>query len=231
MDHPCHKRYEKYISADSQTLDKPFRKDSTKNTVTQEVHISDHFYDFNVFLQKIKTAFRPSKNWGPKDPMQRYTWMQWCIKIQQGERDFTLRRRGTRDYTKGIKKEIKKNAIQTKYITQQNISSVDYQKNKTGDKNISPNTHRTVLTNENEMIYTNGNETIFNEFPRNMSNDNHIEDKMEIKKNMNPLARNSSSDTSEDLAVLRKGPYVIGENSIAHVCHRKYSYTEDATEL
>lgn len=60
--------------------------------------------DYN-FISMIKASTKPSKNWGPGDPLVRHAWKQWrSVCEDTGERDFTLRRRGTRDYTNSIKK-------------------------------------------------------------------------------------------------------------------------------
>uniref|UniRef100_A0A336MYS6 CSON006556 protein n=1 Tax=Culicoides sonorensis TaxID=179676 RepID=A0A336MYS6_CULSO len=60
--------------------------------------------DYNVF-NMILEATRPSKDWGPGDPLVRHSWKQWkSVCEDTGERDFTLRRRGTKDYTNSIKK-------------------------------------------------------------------------------------------------------------------------------
>ncbi|XP_053662125.1 sodium- and chloride-dependent neutral and basic amino acid transporter B(0+) [Anopheles marshallii] len=60
--------------------------------------------DYNVFSM-IHGATKPSKDWGPADPLVRHAWKQWkSVCEDTGERDFTLRRRGTKDYTNSIKK-------------------------------------------------------------------------------------------------------------------------------
>ncbi|XP_076272961.1 solute carrier family member bloated tubules isoform X3 [Rhynchophorus ferrugineus] len=66
--------------------------------------------DGYTLLDKLKASLEPSHNWGPKDPMLRHNWVQWNTKSLSGERDFTLKRRGTKDYTKTIKKRAKKEA-------------------------------------------------------------------------------------------------------------------------
>lgn len=61
----------------------------------------------NIFLfpQKFLSTIKPARNWGPVDPIYRHCWVQWKKQYQvTGERDFTLRRRGTRDYTHSIKR-------------------------------------------------------------------------------------------------------------------------------
>lgn len=64
------------------------------------------FFAYNVFvLQKFLSTIKPARNWGPVDPIYRHCWVQWKKQYQvTGERDFTLRRRGTRDYTHSIKR-------------------------------------------------------------------------------------------------------------------------------
>lgn len=60
--------------------------------------------DYNV-CNMIHEAARPAKDWGPADPLIRHAWKQWkSVCEDTGERDFTLRRRGTKDYTNSIKK-------------------------------------------------------------------------------------------------------------------------------
>lgn len=61
--------------------------------------------NYFTFLQKFLSTIKPSRNWGPVDPIYRHCWVQWKKQYQvTGERDFTLRRRGTRDYTHSIKR-------------------------------------------------------------------------------------------------------------------------------
>ncbi|XP_072157229.1 sodium-dependent nutrient amino acid transporter 1 isoform X3 [Bemisia tabaci] len=60
--------------------------------------------DYNL-SQKSRSALKPSRNWGPVDPIYRHCWVQWKKQYQiTGERDFTLKRRGTRDYTHSVKR-------------------------------------------------------------------------------------------------------------------------------
>ncbi|XP_030385433.1 sodium-dependent nutrient amino acid transporter 1 [Scaptodrosophila lebanonensis] len=57
------------------------------------------------FFGMICEASKSAKEWGPADPLARHAWKQWRSVCQDtGRRDFTLRRRGTRDYTHSIKK-------------------------------------------------------------------------------------------------------------------------------
>lgn len=60
--------------------------------------------DYN-FFGMICEAAKSAKEWGPADPLARHAWKQWRSVCQDtGRKDFTLRRRGTRDYTHSIKK-------------------------------------------------------------------------------------------------------------------------------
>lgn len=55
-------------------------------------------------LQKFMSSLKPSRNWGPVDPIQRHGWVVWREQVTlSGERDFTLKRRGTRDYTHSVR--------------------------------------------------------------------------------------------------------------------------------
>lgn len=66
-----------------------------------QVQKQDEYYTFN---DKLVAVTKPLRNWGPVDPIMRYTWVQWHSKAKDGERDFTLKRRGTKDYTHSVKK-------------------------------------------------------------------------------------------------------------------------------
>lgn len=60
--------------------------------------------DYNC-CSMIREAGVPSKDWGPSDPLARHSWKQWTSVCEDtGQKDFTLRRRGTRDYTHSIKR-------------------------------------------------------------------------------------------------------------------------------
>ncbi|CAH1389580.1 unnamed protein product, partial [Nezara viridula] len=67
--------------------------------------------DYNL-AQKLHSSLKPTRNWGPVDPLYRHGWVQWRDSYQNtGERDFTLKRRGTRDYTHSIKSEQRYNTM------------------------------------------------------------------------------------------------------------------------
>lgn len=60
--------------------------------------------DYNIG-QKLLSTLKPSRNWGPVDPIYRHGWVVWRgHSTISGERDFTLKRRGTRDYTHSVKR-------------------------------------------------------------------------------------------------------------------------------
>lgn len=58
--------------------------------------------DYNI-CQKFLSAVKPSRNWGPADPIYRHCWMQWRDATPANKMDQTLRRRGTRDYTHSVR--------------------------------------------------------------------------------------------------------------------------------
>ncbi|KAE8737906.1 hypothetical protein FOCC_FOCC016629 [Frankliniella occidentalis] len=58
--------------------------------------------DYNI-CQKFLSAVKPSRNWGPADPIYRHCWMQWRDATPANKMDHTLRRRGTRDYTHSVR--------------------------------------------------------------------------------------------------------------------------------
>lgn len=60
--------------------------------------------DYNTW-NMICEATKPAKDWGPGDPIVRHAWKQWkAVCDDTGKRDFTLKRRGTKDWTSSIKK-------------------------------------------------------------------------------------------------------------------------------
>lgn len=55
--------------------------------------------------QKLSSALKSTRNWGPKDTLYTVQWVRWKdYSNKGGEKDFTLRRQGTKDYTSSIKK-------------------------------------------------------------------------------------------------------------------------------
>lgn len=72
--------------------------------------------DYN-FCSMIHGAGVSSKDWGPADPIVRHAWKQWTSVCEDtGQKDFTLRRRGTRDYTHSIKRgQYSRNANPSSY--------------------------------------------------------------------------------------------------------------------
>ncbi|XP_070509648.1 sodium-dependent nutrient amino acid transporter 1-like [Chironomus tepperi] len=60
--------------------------------------------DYNTFSM-IHESTKAAKDWGPADPLVRHAWKQWkTVCDDTGQRDFTLKRRGTKDWTSSIKK-------------------------------------------------------------------------------------------------------------------------------
>lgn len=81
--------------------------------------------DYNTF-NMIHESTKPAKDWGPADPLVRHAWKQWkSVCDDTGERDFTLRRRGTKDWTSSIKKGQYSHASrnQSHSISKYNVSS------------------------------------------------------------------------------------------------------------
>ncbi|KAG8230314.1 hypothetical protein J437_LFUL000584 [Ladona fulva] len=59
--------------------------------------------DYN-FTDRFLSSLKPSIDWGPVDPICRHRWKQWGDQYSlTGRRDFTLSRRGTRDYTHSVR--------------------------------------------------------------------------------------------------------------------------------
>lgn len=96
--------------------------------------------DYN-FMAMMRGANKPTKNWGPADPLVRHAWKQWTSKCEDtGERDFTLRRRGTKDYTNSIKRgqypHQRYGGTQTRNTSTQGSNSPNYSGSVFGDSAI-----------------------------------------------------------------------------------------------
>lgn len=218
----------------------------------------------NVILQKLNAVLKPSRKWGPVDPILRYNWVQWHSKAKEGERDFTLKRRGTKDYTHSIKKYNNpqgKSYMQTTSDLSVTPDSNAYHKNDQNQNNIRMSNRSSTYA---EVYYTGGNyspnsvhlngDASYNRPLRITSLVDSFEAPViqiyengsgvniaQHKTNINPLARLSrdssvfgdvhmDNSNSEGYGTFRKGPYVIHDDT-GHVCHRKFSQHEEATEL
>ncbi|KAJ8937841.1 hypothetical protein NQ318_022259 [Aromia moschata] len=182
---------------------------------------------------KIKASLKPSNNWGPKDPMSRHTWIQWNSKAQHGEKDFTLKRQGTRDYTRSIKKKSKKAA-----------------------SDITPSMPGLYMPNGNNQIILDDSHNYIELYDSPNESNSSLSRNARNQQAGNPLRVTSLIDSFEQDysykvgsprarqhasfnpapranmygAAVRKGPYTVDEGAVGHVCYRRFSETEDATE-
>lgn len=107
-----------------------------------------------VSLQKLLSTLKPSRNWGPVDPIYRHGWVVWRGQSTiSGERDFTLKRRGTRDYTHSVKRAHSE-PKGTRYYVHSNQSSPSnttyHQYNRNNNNNSSA--ARNTINNEPPFI-------------------------------------------------------------------------------
>nr|CAD7585753.1 unnamed protein product [Timema genevievae] len=62
---------------------------------------------FALDSQKFRSALKPSRDWGPMDPTYRHDWVQWRFQNNKtGEKDFTFRRRGTKEYARSVQRTV-----------------------------------------------------------------------------------------------------------------------------
>ena len=105
------------------------------------VHEVTKQVDYNM-CNMIQESARPAKDWGPADPLVRHAWKQWkSVCDDTGQRDFTLRRRGTKDWTSSIKKGQYSHASRNQNVINANKYTVNGKKSSstiTGGSN-SPN--------------------------------------------------------------------------------------------
>ncbi|KAK9753653.1 hypothetical protein QE152_g1820 [Popillia japonica] len=207
--------------------------------------------DYYTFSDKLKAALKFSRKWGPVDPIMRYNWVQWHSKAKDGQRDFTLRRRGTREYTHSVKNRSKYSP--RKYVPASNESSINtdsiaFRKNDQNQNNIAimsmstynepyfpiNNIQNKHLPNTNNiprpLRVTSLVDTL--DPPRNDANRRSFPAYYggnDYKISINPLANlnkpkpdpNSDGGTSEGYGTFRNGPYIIEGEDVDHVCHRK----------
>lgn len=195
--------------------------------------------DYNL-VQKISSALKPSRKWGPIDPILRHDWIQWRSTAGAGgERDFTLKRRGTRDYTHSVKNRRITPGEKGKHTSSDlgvairglsshslnNYDAIDHKQQNNGPHNgkrhplevvsITDTLERQEKPRHSDSFYfTNGNSN-----------------------NLNPLGipslygvdTTTNDSNSEGYGTIRNGPYVIANGEFDHVCWRKSH--EQATEL
>lgn len=171
--------------------------------------------------------------------------MQWHSKAKDGERDFTLRRRGTRDYAHSVKKRSKLAKTYTPASSEVSTAtpSGTYNRNDPNQNTLNAKNGTSVdsyvysntLTrkNENPLRITSLVDTL--DRPGSFLNAKQTGAVL-YKTSLNPLAQSKVyeddlqiQDDNEDYGTFRKGPYIIGSTNMDHVCHRRNS--EEATEL
>lgn len=176
--------------------------------------------------------------------MLRHGWIQWRSKTGQGDRDFTLRRRGTRDYTHSVKHRKRESTlVGTRYVSTTNVSEA------TTLHHFSTSSLKSDL-NENSVSLSNGHSTKHplqvisitdtlerNSTPRVLQNKFVDNDRYGGGRNvLNPLAVPSmygditNESNSEGYGTIRNGPYIIAKDDFDHVCWRKTA-NENATQL
>lgn len=104
--------------------------------------------DYNI-AQKFISAIKPSRNWGPVDPIYRHCWVQWRKQYQAtGERDFTLKRRGTRDYTHSVKRGKHAGPVGMQYSVNppSNQNTLQYKMDRENSSQISHSNVNTITS-------------------------------------------------------------------------------------
>lgn len=184
--------------------------------------------------------------------MLRHNWIQWNSKAQNGERDFTLKRRGTKDYTRSVKRTMKKSQANNSDLS--TTISRSYSSNDQNHNNI----RRSVSNSYDEpyhlrqteptstIIHVNGQNNPSISTLRitslvdsiNPPTHTYTSPRNSYPGNINPLARPvhyeelHDSSNSEGYGTFRKGPYIIeNDEMVGHVCHRKHNEHEISTEL
>lgn len=204
-----------------------------------------------TFFQKFRASVKPSTKWGPKDPMSRHNWIQWNSKAQQGERDFTLKRKGTRDYTRSVKKnkkitisELSTLSIPGAYKTndfKQNINTSDDGNIYTEIANVNPQNEDEITgtLRVTSLPNTSSPKNVYsvNNFDLRKSKGTSLPDTFDInenasKKYYNPLSDINRRKKFQENGTLRREPYTISsEVDGDHVCQKKFNNNKEITEL
>lgn len=210
---------------------------------------------------------KPLRKWGPVDPIMRYSWVQWHSKAKDGERDFTLKRRGTRDYTHSVKKHREPyGKTYTSTISDSSTLSRGSPSSYSNRNDHNQNTIQVIKSNYGEPLRIHVNSPYESQHSRTFNENNQYDKPLRVtslvdtldppdiyttyvnnrhtypnsnyKTNLNPLSipvntfgEQTEGSTSEGYGTFRKGPYVISDDQVEHVCHRKYSEPEISTEL
>lgn len=204
-----------------------------------------------VLLQKLSSALKASRKWGPVDPMLRHGWIQWRSKSGQGDRDFTLRRRGTREYTRSVKhrkrqQQAETNLVGTRYLSTTNVSDSTMQR--PSSSSLHSEMHETVpfepLQNHNYPKVKHPLQVISitdtlerresRVVPKVLKTKYDDKDRHNGRTMLNPLGVPSmygdcGESNSEGYGTIRNGPFIISKDDFDHVCWRRAS--ENATHL
>ncbi|KAK7574242.1 hypothetical protein V9T40_011433 [Parthenolecanium corni] len=120
--------------------------------------------DYN-FSQKFVSSTKPTRNWGPVDPIYRHCWIQWKKQYQvTGEKDFTLRRRGTRDYTHSVKRGRHAGPVGMRYSVNStsNQNTLEHKRNDNSRLQYSYSVDSPNTWNSNDFhLTTNGVKSIY----------------------------------------------------------------------
>lgn len=164
--------------------------------------------------------------------------------MQQGEKDFTLKRKRTRDYTKSVKKITKLQNQAPSELSTVSFEGIYKQKNKPDlnfgniytevPEQVSPN-HKTTVPPVNERVIASPKK---NRYDRNnlmisaLPSTLNSYSSSSVSRSRNPLSQtNQNKFLCEDFGSLRKGPYIISDNEVDHICFRKYSGNNEVSEL
>lgn len=82
--------------------------------------------------------------------MLRYNWVQWNSQSRSGERDFTLKRRGTKEYTKTIRKKAKREAGELSAL---GLQGAYLKNNNNGTMGTNWHPIQTVSSSEQGLIF------------------------------------------------------------------------------
>lgn len=166
--------------------------------------------------------------------MLRHGWIQWRSKTGQGDRDFTLRRRGTRDYTHSVKhRKRDPNLVGTRYVSTTNVSEATTL-HRLSSSSLKSDLNENNMTQKHPLQVVSITDTLERNATPRVLQDKFQNDRYG-RNILNPLGVPSmygenNESNSEGYGTIRNGPYIIAKDDFDHVCWRKSS-NEHATQL
>ncbi|GLV45625.1 bloated tubules [Carabus blaptoides fortunei] len=188
------------------------------------------------FIQKFISALKASRKWGPVDPILRYSWIQFRSTSGNNDRDFTLKRRSTRDYTHSVK--YRRNTTDNRYVSTTNMSDATVLPSMSSPSHKSDQNDNSINSGQSmryPLEVVSITDTLERDAkPAELGSKTYYLESVSVGNSHGVPALYGeavSNDTnSEGYGTISKEPYIIANTEFDHVCWRRVSH-EETTEL